>query len=269
MPSPRRVGVAGLGVIGRAICRALDAGIPALALSGAMARDRARAEAFLGGLACRAPFLALPELVAASDVIVEASTQAHLTEIAPAALGAGRDLVVLSCGGLLGRHDWVALAERNGCRIHVPSGAIAGLDGVKGARVGTVHSVTMETRKPPRGLAGAPWIVERGIDLEALVEETLVFEGPATEACRAFPANVNVLAALSLAGLGPDRTTTRIYAVPGLARNTHRVRVEGEFGRLTVEIENVPSENPRTGRLSYLSTIAFLRDLVSPLHVGT
>ena len=265
----RAVGVVGLGAIGRQVCRALDAGIPGLALVGALARDRQRAEAFLGSLTTRPAFLPLPELVAKSDLVVEASTQAHLAEIAPAALGAGKDLVVLSCGGLLGRQDWISLAESRGARIHVPSGAISGLDGVKGARVGQVTQVTMETRKPPRGLAGAPWIVEQKIDLDAITQETLIFEGRATEACRAFPANVNVLAALSLAGIGPERTRIKIFAVPGLARNTHRVRIEGEFGRLTVEMENVPSENPRTGKLSYLSTIALLRDLGATLRVGT
>jgi aspartate dehydrogenase len=265
----RNVGVIGLGPIGRAVCRALDAGIPGLRLAGVLARDRTAAERFVGGLVTAPPFLPLDDLIAASDLLVEASTQAHLQEIAPRALAAGRDLVVLSCGGLLGRQDWVALAQAHRCRIHVPSGAIAGLDGVKGARVGAVTSVTMETRKPPRGLAGAPWIVEHGIDLDAITQETLLYEGPATGACRAFPANVNVLAALSLAGIGPERTRSRIYAVPGLARNVHRVSIEGEFGRLTVEIENVPTENPRTGRLSYLSTIALLRDLAAPLRVGT
>jgi aspartate dehydrogenase len=265
----RNVGVVGLGVIGRAVCRALDSGIPSLRLVGALARDRSRAETFLAGLDAKPPFLPLDDLVAASDLVVEASTQAHLAEIAPKALGAGRDLIVLSCGGLLDRPEWVALAEANGCRIYVPSGAIAGLDGVKGARIGAVSSVTMETRKPPRGLAGAPWIEEHKIDLDAITAETLIFEGPATQACRAFPANVNVLAALSLAGIGPEKTRIRIYAVPNLTRNTHRVTIEGEFGHLVVEIANVPSENPRTGKLSALSTIALLRDLSAPLRVGT
>jgi aspartate dehydrogenase len=259
----------GLGAIGRPVCRALDDGIPGLALAGATARDRLRAEAFLGTLASKPPLLVLDELIEASDIVVEASTQAHLGEIAPAALGRGRDLVVLSCGGLLGRDDWVALAEKHRARILVPSGAIAGLDAVKGARVGAITAVTMETRKPPRGLAGAPWIVEQRIDLDAIRTETVVFEGPATEACRAFPANVNVLAALSLAGIGPERTRIRIWAVPGLTRNQHRITVEGEFGALRVEIENEPSGNPRTGKLSYLSTIALLRDLGATLRVGT
>src|SRR5437870_1510270 len=269
MQKTRNVGVVGLGAIGRQVCRALDEGIAGLRLAAGLARDAERGGRFLASLHASPPLLPLDDLIAASDVVVEASTQAHLEEIAPRALGAGRDLVVLSCGGLLGRSDWVKLAEANGGRILVPSGAIAGLDGVKGARVGAVTSVTMETRKPPRGLAGAPFIEEQKIDLDAITTETLIFEGPATEACRAFPANVNVLAALSLAGIGPELTRIKIYAVPGLARNVHRVTIQGEFGRLTVEIENVPSENPRTGKLSYLSTIALLRDLGAPLRVGT
>src|SRR2546425_2953002 len=263
------VGIVGLGAIGRAVCRALDEGIPGLKLAAATARDREKAERFLKGLRSPAPFLSLDDLIQASDLVVEASTQAHLEEIAPKTLEAGRNLVVLSCGGLLGRQDWVTLAEANRCRILVPSAAIAGLDGVKGARVGAVTEVTMETRKPPRGLAGAPWIEQQKIDLDAIVRETLVFEGPAVDACRAFPANVNVLAALSLAGVGPELTRIKIFAVPGLARNVHRVTIQGEFGRLIVEIDNVPSDNPRTGKLSYLSTIALLRDLGAPLRVGT
>jgi len=127
----------------------------------------------------------------------------------------------------------------------------------------------METRKPPRGLAGAPWIAEQRIDLDAICEETLIFEGPAAAAVRAFPANVNVVAALALAGLGPERTQIRVYAVPGQQVNQHRVHIEGEFGRLRIEIENIPSENPRTGRLSYLSAIAMLRELGAPVWVGT
>jgi aspartate dehydrogenase len=264
---PLTVGVVGLGAIGRPRVRALDTGLPGVVLAGATAVTRARRS--------------LPEIVARAgapdprraggrlEVVVEASTQAHLQEIAPKALGAGRDLIVLSCGALLGRSDWVALAESKGCRILVPSGAIAGLDAVKGGAVGPITSVTMESRKAPAGWAGAPWVVQQKIDLDAIVEETLIFEGPATAACPAFPANVNVLAALSLAGVGPERTTTRIFAVPGLTRSTQRIAVEGEFGSLSIAVRNVPSENPRTGRLSYLSTIALLRDLGATLRVGT
>jgi len=156
-----------------------------------------------------------------------------------------------------------ALAKKNIVQIDAP---VSG--GVKGAREGAITAVTMETRKPPRGLAGAPYIEQHRIDLDAIAAETLIFEGPAAEAVRAFPANVNVVAALSLAGIGPERTRIKLYAVPGQARNQHRITIEGEFGTLRIEVENVPSENPRTGRLSYLSAIAMLREMGSAVQIG-
>ena len=264
----RRVGVFGLGAIGRPVVRALAAGMPGLALAGATSRDAGRAREFLASVPGAPPFLGFEELLERADIVVEAATQAALVARAPAILEAGRDLLVLSVGALLDHPEWVELAAARGARIHAPSAAIAGLDGLKGAAVdGHLESVLMETRKPPRGLAGAPGVA--GHDLGAITEPTLVFEGSAREACRAFPANVNVVAAVSLAGLGPDRTRIRIYADPSIGRNRHTVTAVGGFGRLRIEIENVPSENPRTGKLSYLSTIAYLRGLEAPLRVGT
>src|SRR5437667_8983532 len=225
------VGIAGLGAIGRQVCLALDEGLPGLRLVGATGRDREKAERFLERLGSPAPFLSLDDLVEAASIVVEASTQKHLEEIAPKTLKAGRDLVVLSCGGLLGRQDWVDLAAANHCRILVPSGAIAGLDGVKGARIGAITSVTMESRKPPRGLPGAPWIAQQRIDLDAITSETLIFEGPATDACRAFPANVNVVAALSLAGVGPEKARLGTFAPPGQPPDPRRSTATGQARR--------------------------------------
>ncbi len=256
-----RVGIVGMGVIGTHIAEAITKGIPGIGLAGVSVRDAATAG--------RYPILPLEELIQRSDLVVEAATQAALREFAPAVLAAGKHLMVLSVGGLVGVLDeWARLAEKHGCRILVPSGAIAGLDGMKGAREGAITAVTMETRKPPRGLAGAPYIEQKKIDLDAITEETLIFEGPATDAVKAFPANVNVVAALSLAGLGPEKTRIKLYAVPGQRRNLHRITIEGEFGTIRLEIENVPSENPRTGKLSYLSAIAMLRELGSSVQVG-
>jgi aspartate dehydrogenase len=257
-----KVGIVGMGVIGSHVAKAIDNGIPGVALAGVHVRTRATAAAY--------PAYPLEELIERSDLVVEAATQASLLEFGPAVLRAGRQLMVLSVGALVGvLDDWARLADAHGGRILVPSGAIAGLDGVQGAREGAITAVTMETRKPPRGLAGAPWIAQQSIDLDAIAAETLIFEGSATDAVRAFPANVNVVAALSLAGVGPERTRIKVFAVPGLDRNQHRIVIEGEFGRLRIEIENVPSENPRTGKLSYMSAIAMLRALGAPVRVGT
>ena len=96
-----------------------------------------------------------------------------------------------------------------------------------------------------------------------------MFDGTAGEGARGFPANVNVAAALSLAGIGPEKTRLEIWADPALDRNTHRIEVDADTAHFAMSIENVPSENPRTGRIVALSTVAALRGLVSELKVGT
>ena len=96
-----------------------------------------------------------------------------------------------------------------------------------------------------------------------------VFDGSARDGARGFPTNVNVAAALSLAGIGPDRTQLEIWADPTVTRNTHSITVDADSVRFTMTIENVPSENPRTGKVVALSTIAALRGLVSELKVGS
>jgi aspartate dehydrogenase len=256
-----KMGIVGCGTIGAGIARAIDSGrIPAI-LAGLHNRSRMRAEALASSLSSPPPVLDLPQLVRASDLVVEAATGSSLGEIIPACLHERKDVFVISVGGLLGHEEWFREAEARGCNILITSGAIAGLDGVRGAAVGRVESVTLTTRKPPRGLAGAPYVIENKIDLEGLREETLIFRGTAREACRAFPSNVNVSAALSLAGVGPDQTQVRVIAVPGGAFNQHRIEIVGEFGRLVVEVENVPSAtNPRTGLLSIYSSIAMLAE---------
>jgi aspartate dehydrogenase len=267
--SELQVGIVGLGTIGRAITQGLDTGTIAARLTAVTSRDRAKARAFAATLRQRPPVVELPALIASCDLVIEAATPAALEIIAPQTLRAGKDLMVLSVGGLLDHPEWAELAAQQRCKLYVPSGAIVGLDGVKGACVGRIESVTITTRKPPKGLAGSPYVVEQGIDVFALAQETLIFEGSARDACKGFPANVNVSAALSLAGIGADLTRIRIFAVPGSCRNRHDIDVRGEFGRMTAHIENVPSEtNPRTGKLSYLSALAMLKEIVSSVRYG-
>src|SRR5262249_61749083 len=226
------VGIVGMGVIGTQIAKAIENGIPGIALAGVSVRTPAKAGAYT--------VLPLPELIRRADLVVEAATQAALAQFGSDVLRAGKHLMVLSVGGLVDVLDeWTKLADAHGCRIFVPSGAIAGLDGMKGAREGAISSVTMETRKPPRGLAGAPYIVERRIDLGAIREPTLIFEGPATDAVKAFAANVNVVAALSLAGVGPDRPPIKLYAAPAQGTDQQHVTIQCEFGRQPAEAEKL------------------------------
>jgi len=264
-----RVGIVGVGTIGQALAKAIDRGEVAVQLTALHSRNLVKAQAFARTLDRVPEVVDLAGVLARCDLVIEAATQAVLTTMAPDILSAGKDLMVLSVGALLDHPEWPALAAHYGCRLYVPSGAIVGLDGLKGACVGRVDTVTITTRKPPQGLAGAPYVEAHGIDVYACTTETVIFEGSAREACQGFPANVNVAAALSLAGIGPDRTRIRILVAPGSTRNMHDVEVEGEFGRLTTHIENIPTENPRTGKLSYLSAIGMLRQIVSSFHCGT
>jgi aspartate dehydrogenase len=220
-------------------------------------------------------FRAPPRLVtlqdlAAADIVVEAAPAAVFEQIAAAAIEAGRIFVPASVGALLPRMHLVERAQATGARIVVPTGALLGLDAVRAAAEGPVESVTLESRKPPRGLAGAPYLVEHHIDVRDITAPKLVFRGNALDAAAGFPANVNVAAALALAGVGPMRTMVEIWADPGIDRNTHTIRVEAQAARFTMRIENVPSEeNPRTGQITALSMLACLRGLVSTLKVGT
>ena len=147
-------------------------------------------------------------------------------------LTAGKSVIVLSCGALLPRPDLVELAKANGGTIIVPTGALLGLDAVAAAAEGDIRSVRMTTRKPPGGLKGAPYLEKNGISVDGLNEAKLVFSGSAREAAAGFPANVNVVAALSLAGIGPDRTHIDIWADPDVTRNCHDIEVEADSAQL-------------------------------------
>jgi len=226
----KSIGIVGCGAIGKALIKAVEDRKLAVSVAGVTSRTEKNAREFLAAFKNPPPYLSLDELVQASDLLVEAAGGHVVAELAKKVFAAGKDLMVIS--------------------------------------VGAVTHVTHTTRKPPLGLEGAPYLVERGISLVGLQEETEVFSGSAREACRGFPANVNVTGAVSLAGIGPDKTRVRILAVPGLPRNCHDIDIEGEFGKLHVHIENVPTENPKTGKLTALSIIRAVQDVIDPVRIG-
>ncbi len=265
-----RVSIGSLGTIGLKVAKVIDTGgIPGLALGAVSARDTEKAARNMADFANPAPVVPVAELGAHGDIVVEAAPAAVFGDIAQSAIDARRIFMPCSVGALLPRMDLIAAAEAAGARIIVPTGALLGLDAVRAAAEGEIHSVTLETRKPPRGLAGAPHLVNNSIDIENLDAPKKVFEGTAREAAIGFPANVNVGAALSLAGVGPDRTMVEIWADPGVDRNMQTVRLDSDSARITMTIENIPSENPKTGKITALSVIAALRGLVSTLKSGS
>ena len=266
----RRVGIGGLGTIGRGVAAALAEGIDGFELAAVSARDEDRALERMAELPRPAPVVRLEELAGLCDVVIECAPPALFSRVAGPAVDAGRVLVPLSVGALLEHWELVERAERTGARILVPSGAMIGLDGLRAAAEGEIHSVTLITRKPPQALAGAPYLVEQGISLDDLDTAVRVFEGSARETALRFPANTNVGAALSLAGIGPDRTRVEVWADPELSRNTHTVRLVSDSSDFEFTIENRPSDdNPRTGRITAQSVIALLRGMTATLRVGS
>ena len=267
---PLRIAIAGLGAIGKSLARTLAAGgVPGVTLSAVSAKNLDRAREFVETLSVKAAVLAIADLEPNADVVVECAPGALLPQIVTPFLKAKKHAIVLSVGALLSHPDLIELARAEGGTLLVPTGALIGLDAVIAAAEGTIHSVTMVTRKPPNGLVGAPYLVENHIEVDGLTEPKRVFKGNAREAARGFPANLNVVAALSLAGIGPDRTTLEIWADPTVTRNVHSIEVDSDSARFRMTMENIPSENPKTGRIVAQSVVALLRKMNANFRVGT
>ncbi len=268
---PLRVAVAGLGAIGMRTAQALDAGqVPDMRLVAVSAHDRDRARERVAGFAAPPDVLPLAELAAAADIVVECAPAAVFAELAATVIERAGCLVPLSVGALLAHPDLIDRASETGARIVVPTGALIGLDTVRAMAEGDIHEVTLTTRKPPGGLAGAPHLIENGIDIANLTQPLCVLRGTARQAAAGFPANVNVAAALALAGIGPDRTRVEVWADPTIDRNIQSVSIVSDSGEATMTMNNVPSpENPRTGRIVANSVIATLRRMTATLVAGT
>jgi len=265
-----KIGLLGVGAIGRTIAMAVDQKQIKAELVALADKDSARATELAFELASRPAVLSIDQMIERADVAVEAASQAALADFVPKALARGRDMLIMSVGGLLGRQEWFRQAEQKHCHIYVPSGAIAGIDGIKSASIGRIEAVELTSRKPVAALRGSQYVVDRGIRLDGLKDDTIIFEGPAEEAARAFPATSNVAASLRLAVEPSAPVCVRVVAVPGGNENVHEIRVKGEFGRLSMRVENVPSKsNPRTSQLAAFSAVATLHNLTMALRVGT
>lgn len=266
-----KLAIAGFGAIGQALGRRVDRGdVAHMALTAISGRDAEKAGRNAAALSRAPSVVSNAALADHADVVVECAPAAVFREIAAPAVERGRIFIPLSCGALLQHMDLVDRAAETGARILVPTGALIALDAVKAIAQGAVERITLETRKPPRGLAGAPHLLRNGIEIDDLDAPKKVFAGTARDAAIGFPANVNVAAALSLAGVGPDKTAVEIWADPGVTRNTHTIRAVSDSSNFTVTIENIPSEEtPATGKVTALSVIALLKGLTAPLSVGT
>lgn len=194
------------------------------------------------------------------DIVFEAASHQAVKQYAEKVIQAGKDLIIMSIGGLLDdefRERLRQKARENKCKIYLPSGAVCGIDGIKAAQTARMDDVTLVTTKPPESL---------GKDLD---KRTVIFEGSARDAVKHLPKNINVAACLSLAGIGFDRTRVKVVADPVVKNNSHKVLAHGEFGRLRAEVENLPNpHNPSSSYLASLSAIATLRRALDPIQIG-
>ncbi|MBM4436949.1 MAG: aspartate dehydrogenase [Actinobacteria bacterium] len=263
------IAIVGLGTIGQTVARAVLAGrVPGVRLAGAIEphATAGAAEARAAGVPVAAE---LHDLGAtALEVVLECANQAALRTVGPYALERGCDLIAVSVGATLDALFLARLidtARTLGRHIWFPSGAIGGLDVLRAAATGDLTSVRLVTTKPPQALAGAPYVVERGMAVEQITTRTEIFSGDAQTAVRAFPQNVNVAALLGLACGRPELVSVTVVADPGSTQNRHEVYAEGEFGAMRLVLENAPSRtNPKTSAIAAQSVIALLRQIASP-----
>lgn len=207
------------------------------------------------------------------DLVIEAASQEAVRTLIPKALKTKKNVMIMSAGALVDQNllqEIRGLADKNKLKVYIPSGAIAGLDGIKSAKIIEIENVTLITRKHPKSLEGAPFFEKHHFDLSEIKNPTIIYEGPAKEAVELFPANVNVAASLSLAGIGPEKTKVQIIADPNIKSNIHEIIVEGKFGVLKTRVENLPSpDNPKTSYLAALSAIATLKNIKESIQIGT
>jgi aspartate dehydrogenase len=270
-----RVAIIGGGTIARLILEAVASGrlgtTSVCAIAGRSERSRGKDLAGRAGAA----YVTGPDALLATgpEVVVEAASHEAVRDYGEAVLERGIALIVLSAGALCDdalRARLERAAADHGGLLYVPSGGIGGLDALKAACVAGVDSVAISVAKPPRAWKGIDYVDGLGVDLDGLREPRTLFDGTAREGVPLFPANVNIAAVLSLAGVGFDRTRLKVVANPGLTHNTHHIEIRGKTGAVSLKLENVPSpDNPKTAWLACYSALAALKAARSPVRYGT
>jgi len=270
-----RVGIIGGGTIARLFIEHIKRGdlgaAEVVAIVGRSAQSRGKPLAAEHGINFVTDIAGL--IAARPDVVVEAAAHEVVRDFGPPLLEQGIAFIVLSCGAMGDdqlRAKLEAAAQNSGALLYVPSGGIGGLDALKAACIAGVDEVTIVVTKPPAAWKGIAYVEKLGIDLAGLREACVLFDGSAREGVPHFPANVNIAAVLSLAGIGFDRTRLKVVADPALKFNTHFIEIKGKSGNISIKLENVPApENPKTAWLACYSALAALKLAKSPIRYGT
>ncbi|MDD5156024.1 MAG: aspartate dehydrogenase [Candidatus Omnitrophica bacterium] len=268
-----KIGIVGCGAIGSSLAKRIVSDFGAQAeLAGLNDADMDKAYALAESCGSSGiPVFNLKDLIKKSDLIIEATHMSASFDIAKKTVTAGKHIIIMSVGGILQRYRQLRrMAREKGARIFIPSGAIAGIDGLKAASCGKIKRVTLVTTKPKKAFAAVEHLTKKNIHLDKIRSDTVIFEGSASSAVKAFPQNVNVSAVLSLAGIGPQETRVRIIASAKAARNIHQVEIESDSGRIVCRTENlVHPDNPKTSYLAVLSAVAMLKQVLDPVKIGT
>jgi aspartate dehydrogenase len=210
------------------------------------------------------------ELLNASDLVVEAVNAPDTRKLVEQALMAKKDVLVMSVGKFIEGESIFKLAQKQGVRVLIPSGAIAGIDAIKAAGLQRIDRITLTTRKPVYGFADNAYVQEKRINLSQIEKETVLFDGNVREAVKCFPQNINVAATIALASGAKDKLRVRIAVSPEFKFNSHEIEVEGEFGRLVTRTENVVCpDNPKTSYLAVLSAVRTLKEYFQGVKIGT
>ena len=267
----RRVGLIGCGTIGSQLALSLQKLFAHEARLVALHDSNPEAAADLKRrMRSSASIVSLVDLIRKSDLVLEAASGVLVPEVIERCLRANRDLLVMSVGGLLLKDAWRRQVKKSKSRVYIPSGALAGLDGIKAMAIGRLSQATLTTRKPPKALESAPYVKQRGFGLDQLTRAMILFEGTPREAVKHFPQNTNVAAALALAsGLPESQILVRVVADPTLARNRHELDIEGDCGRIQCTIESRPSQNLKTSELAVRSAVAVLHRIFDKVQIGT
>jgi aspartate dehydrogenase len=266
-----KVGIVGIGSIGGTVAKELDSGkIPGIELVALSARNRDQLETFSKTLSRPVDLGSLSTWVAGCDLVIEASGAVTVDEIVRTSISNGKDVMILSVGALIENERLMQLAEEANKRIHIPSGAIAGLDGIKAAALSEIQEIKIVNRKPPSALRGSPGAEGAPVNLDSLTKPYTLFSGTVAEGYRLFPANVNVAVAVSLAGIGVEKTKMEVVADPDISVNIHEIMLNSSIGRMHLYIEGKASDkNPRTSASTPFSVLSYLKQMVSTIRVGT
>jgi aspartate dehydrogenase len=270
-----RVAIIGGGSVARLLLQHIRAGdMGEIEIAAIVGRSQASRGKSLAA-ECGVPFVVGVDALLACrpEAVVEAASHEAVHTFGPPVLSAGVALIVLSGGALAEdalRETVERAAAQHGALLYVPSGGIGGLDALKAACIAGVDEVTIAVTKPPAAWKGIPYVERLGVDLDHLRAPVTLYEGPARAGVPHFPANVNIAAVLSLAGIGLDRTRLKAVADPKLVHNTHYIDVRGKTGNISIKLENVPSaENPKTALLACYSALAALKALRARVRYGT